>query len=122
MFRRFNPFFAEDLTDAAFDQLGPLGEGARVDRVRYKQTGVTLARKIILISDMSNRQLARELIFAAISDHPNIVKLRGVYLSPSSMEVKILMEFCRRQESRSCGKANARARRDSWREDLRSCS
>ena len=93
-FKTLDPFFSDDLTDDDFEELGYLGDHGRVHKVRYKQTGVILARKIIFTRDVPERQVTRGLNISAIADHLNIVKSYGAYSSPSAGEVRILMEFC----------------------------
>jgi len=94
--RHLNSLFSKDLSDDYFEELSRLGEGAGggVHKVRHKQTGMILARKTITTLEVPKSQLSRELNIAASADHPNITKWFGVYTSPSSSEVKILMEFC----------------------------
>ncbi|KIM23786.1 hypothetical protein M408DRAFT_332150 [Serendipita vermifera MAFF 305830] len=73
-----------------------LGEGAggEVYKVEDKRTGTKLARKIIQARTTPPKQLVRELKYLKDTGHPNIVKFYGAYISPSSSEVKVLMEFC----------------------------
>ena len=94
--RHLNSVFPKDLSDDYFEELCRLGEGAGggVHKVRYKQDGMILARKTITTLEVAKSQLSRELNIAASAVHPNITKWFGVYTSPSSSEVKILMEFC----------------------------
>ena len=73
-----------------------LGEGAggEVYKVEDKRTGTRLARKIIQARTTPPKQLVRELKYLKDTGHPNIVKFYGAYISPSSSEVKVLMEYC----------------------------
>lgn len=73
-----------------------LGEGAggEVYKVEDKRTGIKLARKIIQARTTPPKQLVRELRNLKDTTHHNIVRFYGAYISPSSSEVKILMEFC----------------------------
>jgi hypothetical protein len=73
-----------------------LGEGAggEVYKVEDKRTGTKLARKIIQARTTPPKQLVRELKYLKDTGHANIVKFYGAYISPSSSEVKVLMEFC----------------------------
>lgn len=73
-----------------------LGEGAggEVYKVEDKRTGTKLARKIIQARTTPPKQLVRELKYLKDTGHQNIVKFYGAYISPSSSEVKVLMEFC----------------------------
>jgi mitogen-activated protein kinase kinase len=76
--------------------IGKLGEGAggEVYKVEDRRTGIKLARKIIQARTTPPRQLVRELKNLKDTTHQNIVRFYGAYISPSSSEVKILMEFC----------------------------
>ncbi|KAG8757232.1 Protein kinase C signaling pathway involved MAPKK protein [Serendipita sp. 396] len=73
-----------------------LGEGAggEVYKVEDTRTGAKLARKIIQARTTPPKQLVRELKYLKDTVHPNIVRFYGAYISPSSSEVKVLMEFC----------------------------
>jgi mitogen-activated protein kinase kinase len=104
--RHLNPIFSRDLSDDAFDELSYLGEGAGggVHKVRHRQTGMILARKTITTLEVPRSQLSRELNIAANADHRNIIKWFGVYTSPSSSEVKILMEYCEGRSLDAVGK------------------
>lgn len=104
--RDLNSIFSKDLTDDAFEELSRLGEGAGggVHKVRHKQSGMILARKTITTLEVPKGQLTRELNIAATADHPNITKWYGVYMSPSSSEVKILMEYCEGRSLDAVGK------------------
>jgi mitogen-activated protein kinase kinase len=88
--------YSKDLSDEVFDEICRLGEGAGggVHKVRHKPTGMVMARKTITALEAPRGQLERELVIAASANHPNIIKWYGVYMSPSSSEVKILMEIC----------------------------
>lgn len=73
-----------------------LGEGAggEVWKVEDTRTGTKLARKIIQARTTPPKQLVRELKYLKDTGHVNIVRFYGAYISPSSSEVKVLMEFC----------------------------
>lgn len=73
-----------------------LGEGAggEVYMVRDRRTDVRLARKIIQARTTPPKQLVRELRYLKDTGHPNIIKFFGAYISPSSSEVKVIMEYC----------------------------
>jgi len=88
--------YSKDLSDDVFEEVCRLGEGAGggVHKVRHKPTGMVMARKTITTLEAPRGQLERELSIAASANHPNIIKWYGVYMSPSSSEVKILMELC----------------------------
>jgi mitogen-activated protein kinase kinase len=87
---------ASDWSDAVLEELNRLGEGAggAVHEVKDKRTGVVMARKTITTREAPMKQLLRELSIISSSAHPNIILFHGAYMSPSSSEVKILMEFC----------------------------
>lgn len=87
----------KDFCDDNFDVISRLGEGAggAVHKVTDKRDGVTYARKIITTRDSTSiRQVVRELTIIAEMRHKNIILSYGAYMSPSSSEVKIVMEFC----------------------------
>ncbi|PPQ77207.1 hypothetical protein CVT25_011053 [Psilocybe cyanescens] len=85
----------EEFSDAVFEEIGRLGEGAggAVHKVRHKPTGVIMARKTITTLEAPRKQLERELSIAATAKHVNIIQWYGAYMSPSSSEVKILLEY-----------------------------
>jgi len=87
---------SEEFSDAVFEELAHLGEGAggAVHKVRHKPTGIIMARKTITTLEAPRKQLERELSIAAAVQHINIIKWHGTYMSPSSSEIKILMEYC----------------------------
>ena len=86
----------EEFSDDVFEELSRLGEGAggAVHKVRHKPTGIIMARKTITTLEGPRKQLERELSIAASAKHINIVKWHGTYMSPSSSEIKILLEYC----------------------------
>ena len=88
-------YSGDDWADDDFEDIGRLGEGAggAVHRVRDKRSGVIMARKTIPTRTTPAIQLIRELSFMS-TDHPNIIVFHGAYISPSSSEVKLLMEVC----------------------------
>ncbi|TFK50682.1 kinase-like protein [Heliocybe sulcata] len=83
-----------------------IGEGASgmVHAVRDARTDVVLARKTVATREAPIRQLLRELNIATTVRHPNIVRSYGAYISPSSSEVKVLMEFCEGRSLEAVGK------------------
>lgn len=83
-------------SDDVFEELSRLGEGAggAVHKVRYKPTGKIMARKTITTHEAPRKQLERELSIAASAKHVNITEWYGAYMTPSSAEVKILLEYC----------------------------
>lgn len=87
---------SSDWSDDDFEEIASLGEGAggAVHKVKHKKTGRLIARKTITTREAPMKQLLRELNIMSSTTHPNIVAFYGVYMSPSSSEVKILMELC----------------------------
>lgn len=83
-------------SDAALEEIARLGEGmgGAVHKVKDRRTGTIMARKTITTCEAPIKQLLRELSVISSTVHPNIVLFHGAYISPSSREVKILMEFC----------------------------
>ena len=53
-----------------------------------------MARKTITTREAPMKQLLRELAMVTKTNHVNIVKFYGAYISPSDSEVKVLMEYC----------------------------
>ncbi|KAJ7683232.1 kinase-like domain-containing protein [Mycena rosella] len=82
-------------SDDVLEELSRLGEGASgaVHKVKDKRTGKIMARKTITTREAPMKQLLRELSIISSTEHINIVLFHGAYMSPSSSEVKILMEF-----------------------------
>ncbi|KAJ7163592.1 kinase-like domain-containing protein [Mycena crocata] len=82
--------------DDVLEELSRLGEGAggAVHKVKDKRTGKIIARKTITTREAPMKQLLRELSIISSTEHINIILFHGAYMSPSSSEVKILMEFC----------------------------
>ncbi|TFK40379.1 kinase-like domain-containing protein [Crucibulum laeve] len=76
--------------------LSALGEGAggSVYKVKDKRSGKVMARKSITTRGESVRQLIRELSISSSTRHVNIIRFYGAYITPSSSEVKILMQYC----------------------------
>lgn len=83
-----------------------LGEGAggAVYKVRDVRSGMRMARKSITTHEAPVKQLLREVKIAAAVKHKNIVSFYGAYMSPSSNEVKLLMELCEGGSLESVGK------------------
>jgi mitogen-activated protein kinase kinase len=54
------------------------------------------------------KQLLREIVIVSSSKHRHIVNFYGAYMSPSSSEVKILMEYCEGGSLDAIGKRIAR--------------
>lgn len=95
-----------DWSDDVLDEIGRLGEGAggAVHKVKDKRTGRIMARKTITTREAPMKQLERELSIMSSTKHVNIIHFYGVYMSPSSSEVKILMDFCEGGSLESVGK------------------
>ena len=76
-----------------------LGKGAsgEVFKVRDKRTNKFLARKIIQARSTPPKQLVRELNALSTAKNINLIRVYGVYISPSSSEVKVVMELCEGQ-------------------------
>ncbi|KAI0344685.1 kinase-like protein [Trametopsis cervina] len=93
-------------TDEMLDELSRLGEGAggAVHKVQDRRTGVVMARKTITTHEAPMKQLLREIKIISTTSHINIVRFYGAYISPSSNEVKVLMEFCEGGSLESVGK------------------
>ena len=83
-------------SDNVLEEIDRLGEGAggAVHKVKDKRTNLIMARKTITTREVPVRQLMRELSIAASAEHINIIKWHGTYMSSSSTEIKILMEYC----------------------------
>ncbi|KAI0785661.1 kinase [Abortiporus biennis] len=93
-------------TDDDFEELSRLGEGAggAVHKVRDRRTGLIMARKSITTLEAPMKQLLREIKIISSTQHVNIIHFFGAYISPSSSEVKILMDFCEGGSLESVGK------------------
>jgi len=87
-----------DWTEAEkyLEDIGRLGEGAggEVFKVRDTRTNKILARKIIQARSTPPKQLVRELNALSTTKNENIIRFYGAYISPSSSEVKVIMELC----------------------------
>jgi len=86
----------KEFSDENTEELDRLGEGAggAVHKVRDKRDGQIYARKTIMTREVAMKQVVRELNILHTIMHPNIVSYFGGYISPSSSEVKIIMEYC----------------------------
>jgi mitogen-activated protein kinase kinase len=104
----------DEWSDEFLQELDRLGEGAggAVHKVRDKRTDVVMARKTITTREAPLKQLNRELSFMSSTSHPNIIKFYAAYISPSSSEIKLLMEFCEGGSLEAVGK---RIREKGWR-------
>ncbi|KAF9454013.1 kinase-like protein [Macrolepiota fuliginosa MF-IS2] len=81
-------------SDEVIEELHRLGEGAggAVHKVKDKRSGRIMARKTIT-TRQAPRQLLREVSIMTSTRHINIIRFYGAYISPSTSEVKILMEY-----------------------------
>lgn len=93
-------------TDEMLEETARLGEGAggAVYKVRDKRTGFIMARKTITTMEAPMKQLIREIKIISSTKHVNIIEFYGAYISPSSSEVKVVMEFCEGGSLESIGK------------------
>lgn len=92
-------------SDEVIDELQRLGEGAggAVHKVKDKRSGRIVARKTIT-TRQAPRQLLREVSIMTNTRHLNIIRFYGAYISPSTTEVKIIMEYCEGGSLESVGK------------------
>ena len=83
-------------SDEDLIEISRLGEGAggAVHKVQDKRTKLILARKTVTTREAPLKQLLREVLIISSNSHINIIKFFGAYMSPSSSEVKIVMEYC----------------------------
>lgn len=97
---------SQPYTDADFEELSRLGEGAggAVYKVLEKRSNHVMARKTITTRGAPMRQLFREIVLSSRNRHDNITQFYGAYITPSSSEVKILMEFCEGGSLESIGR------------------
>lgn len=93
-------------SDGVLEVLSRLGEGqgGAVHKVRDRRNNFILARKTITTREAPLRQLERELVISATSKHHNIIRFYGAYMSPSSSEVKVMMEYCAGRSLEAVGK------------------
>ncbi|KAF4622557.1 hypothetical protein D9613_009375 [Agrocybe pediades] len=96
----------KEFTDELLEVLDPLGEGAggAVHKVRDTRDGTVYALKTITTREVAVRQVVRELNIISTTSHINIVQCFGAYMSPSSSEVKIVMEYCEGGSLEAIGK------------------
>ena len=103
-----SPPFAhpKDFSDEVLEEIDCLGEGAggAVHKVRDKRSGFVYARKTITTREVAVKHVVRELSVISSTHHVNIVQCYGVYMSPSSSEVKIVMEDCEGGSLEAVGK------------------
>jgi len=95
--------FSDDLLEVQ-ERLGE-GAGGAVHKVQDKrEPGMVYARKTITTREVAVRQVVRELNIISTTSHVNIVQCFGAYMSPSSSEVKIIMEYCEGGSLEAIGK------------------
>lgn len=89
------PHGGKEFSDSILEVVSRLGEGAggAVHQVRDTRDGAIYARKTITTREVSMRQVVRELNIISTTSHVNIIQCFGAYMSPSSSEVKIVMEY-----------------------------
>ncbi|KAH0588903.1 hypothetical protein H2248_004688 [Termitomyces sp. 'cryptogamus'] len=94
------------LSDDIFEEIERLGEGAggAVHKVKDKRNNKIMARKTITTREAPMKQLLREVSIISTTKHMNIIQFYGAYMSPSSSEVKILMDYCEGGSLESVGK------------------
>lgn len=82
-------------SDSVLEEICRLGEGqgGAVHKVRDIRNGFILARKTITTREAPLKQLGRELQISSTSKHINIIQFYGAYMSPSSSEIKVMMEY-----------------------------
>lgn len=85
----------ERWSDGVLVELARLGEGqgGAVHKVKDIRTNRIFARKTITTREAPLKQLERELSISSTSKHINIIQFYGAYMSPSSSEVKVMMEY-----------------------------
>ncbi|KAL0577631.1 Protein kinase C signaling pathway involved MAPKK protein [Marasmius crinis-equi] len=101
-----DPAFTTAWSNDLLEEVSRLGEGASgaVHKVKDKRKGTLMARKTITTRSAPTKQLLRELSIMAKTKHVNIVKFYGAFMSPSSSEVMILMEYCEGGSLETIGK------------------
>ncbi|KAJ3829960.1 kinase-like domain-containing protein [Lentinula raphanica] len=87
--------FSDPWSDDVLEEICRLGEGTggAVHKVKDKRTGKIMARKTITTREAPMKQLQRELSIMSTTNHINIIHFYGAYMSPSTSEVKILMDY-----------------------------
>ncbi|KAG6819739.1 hypothetical protein H0H93_009130 [Arthromyces matolae] len=93
-------------SDEVLEEIERLGEGAggAVHKVKDKRTNKIMARKTITTREAPMKQLLREISIISSTKHVNIIQFYGAYMSPSSSEVKILMDLGEGGSLESVGK------------------
>ena len=93
-------------SDDMLEELDRLGEGAggAVYKVRDRRSGLVMARKSITTLEAPMKQLLREIKIMSSTEHVNIIRFYGAYISPSSSEIKVLIELCEGGSLESVGK------------------
>lgn len=65
---------------------------------------MVMARKTITTLEAPMKQLLREIKITSSTEHVNIIHFYGAYISPSSSEVKVLIDYCEGGSLESVGK------------------
>ncbi|TFY62248.1 hypothetical protein EVG20_g6769, partial [Dentipellis fragilis] len=93
-------------SDEVLEETARLGEGAggAVHEVKDIRTGILMARKTITTREAPMKQLIRELGVITSISHVNIIHFYGAYMSPSSSEIKVVMEVCEGKSLEAVGK------------------
>ena len=96
----------KEFSDEFLEELDRLGEGVggAVHKVLDKRSGAIYARKTITTREVAVKHVVRELSIISSTHHVNIVQCYGAYMSPSSCEVKIIMEDCEGRSLEAIGK------------------
>jgi mitogen-activated protein kinase kinase len=85
-----------EFSDDVLEELSQLDKrpGSNSQKVQDIRTGVIMVRESIFVHETPLRQLLRELSITLSTRHDNIVEFYGAYVSSSSTEVHILIEYC----------------------------
>ncbi|KAI9496299.1 kinase-like domain-containing protein [Zychaea mexicana] len=89
----------DELKPEDFENIQKLGEGAAgvVWKVRYKPTGLVMAKKVTITVEAEpqlQRQILRELSFLKTCESPHIVSFYGAFLDDGDTTIAICMEYC----------------------------
>ncbi|TFY74154.1 hypothetical protein EWM64_g9858 [Hericium alpestre] len=100
------PYPHTEWSDEVLEEISRLGEGAggAVHEVKDLRTGIVMARKTITTREAPMKQLLRELGIITSISHVNIIHFYGAYMSPSSSEIKVVMEVCEGKSLEAVGK------------------
>ncbi|KAG2223158.1 hypothetical protein INT45_011504 [Circinella minor] len=88
----------DELKPEDFENIQKLGEGAAgvVWKVRYKPSGLVMAKKTITVEaePQLQRQILRELSFLKTCESPHIVSFYGAFLDDGDTTIAICIENC----------------------------